>query len=158
MEHIINPEVDGILFDQYLKYLNSIKNKLPAHIYAFASNPDHFNLESHSSLHDAWIESCIVREVATGERNQVRKLEIKLILLGPYHDKRIHLCYTGVVSYRFDVPTRGTFENNGHGDLYTHEIRLGHDETIIHELMFEREASLLIECSDIQHSEELINS
>ncbi len=159
MEHIINSRIDKIDFDRYLKYVDSVRSKLPAHVYAFASDPHHFDLSSHSSLHDAWLETCNVRERASGERNQVRRLEIEITLLGPFHDRRIYLSYKGVTRYSFDVPTRdGKLENKGHGDLHTHEIRLSPEGLIIHELMFERGATFLIECSDIQHSEELIKS
>jgi hypothetical protein len=159
MEHIINSEVGGIDFDKYLKYVNSIKSKLPAHIYAFASDSGHFDFESHTSLHDAWIETWSVRETAAGEGNEIRGLEIDLSLLGPFHDRRIHLRYTGVKSYKFDVPSKNNkFGDKGHGDLYTHEIRLSHDGLLIHELLFERGATFLIECSDIRHSVAIIKA
>jgi len=64
--------------------------------YAFASHTDHFNLDSRSSLHDAWLEALTVRETASDERKQIRQLEIQVCLFGPYHDRRVHLNYTGV--------------------------------------------------------------
>jgi len=143
----------------YEKYLPSIRGKLPEHVYAFAANPDHFNLESRSSLHDAWLESIVVNEIATGERNEIRQLEVKLSLLGPFHDRRIHLHYTGVAQYSFKASPKydqSGLQHTAHGDLFTHEIRLGNNGLIIHELLFEREATFLIECVDIRHSEELI--
>ncbi len=158
MEHIISRDVNGIDFNKYLKYLNAIKSQLPAHIYAFASNPSHFDLDSPTSLHDAWLESCTVRERANGERNEIRRLEIDLTLLGPFHDRRIHFHYSGVRSYRLDAPVGDAkFEQKGHGDIFTHEIRLSHDGLLIHELLFERGAIFIIECLDIHHSEELID-
>jgi hypothetical protein len=146
-------------YSEYEKYIHSIRAELPEHIYAFASNPAHFNLGSPSSLHDAWLESLVVNEVATGERSEIRQLEVKLTLLGPSHDRRINLHYTGVAQYSFQVPPRygqSRYHYTAHGDLFTHEIRLGHNGLMIHELLFEREATLLIECTDIRHSEELI--
>ena len=158
MEHILGKpgEID---YFNYKKYVQSIRGQLPAHIYAFTANINHFNLESHSSLHDAWLESLTVREPATGERNEIRRLEVKMALLGPFHDRRIHLHYTGVTRYSFDCPPRYShprYEHTTHGDLFTHEIRLGHDGLFIHELLFERDATFLVECADIRHSEELI--
>jgi len=144
---------------EYENYIHSIRAKLPEHIYAFASNPDHFNLESHSSLHDSWLESLVINEVASGERSEIRQLEVKVDLLGPFHDRRIHLHYFGVAQYSFNTPPRygdSRYQHAGHGDLFTHEIRLGHNGLFIHELLFEREATFLIECADIKHSEELI--
>jgi hypothetical protein len=91
VEHILKSETDGIDFDRYRVYVESIRNKLPEHVYAFASNPGHFNLDSRSSLHDAWLETLMVRETASGERKQIRQLEIQVCLFGPYHDRWIHL-------------------------------------------------------------------
>lgn len=158
MDHIYN-KPGAIEYGKYKEYVESIREKLPEHIYAFAANPDYFNLKSHSSLHDAWLESLTVMETASGDRSQVRKLEIKISLLGSFHDRRIHLHYTGVARYSFDAPPRygePRYEHTAHGDLFTHEIRLGHQGLFIHEILFERDATFLIECSDIRHSEELI--
>jgi hypothetical protein len=160
MEHILNSEVDGIDFDRYRAYIGSIRSKLPAHVYAFASNPEHFNLESRSSLHDAWLETLTLREAASGERNHIRILEINICLLGHYHDRRIHLAYTGVTQYSFVMPPRHghpRYKHTAHGDLFTHEIRLGNSGLFLHELLFERDATLLIECADLVHSEEMIS-
>jgi hypothetical protein len=160
MEHI-HSKPGEIDYGIYEKYVQSIREKLPEHIYAFAANPNHFDLRSHSSLHDAWLESLTVKEAATGERNEIRRLEVKISLLGPFHDRRIHLHYTGVTRYLFDTPAQyddRRYEHTAHGDLFTHEIRLGHNGLFVHELLFERDATLLIECSDIQHSEELIEN
>ncbi len=63
------------------------------------SNPGHFNLDSRSSLHDAWLETLTIRETASGERKQIRQLEVHVRLLGPYHDRWIHLNYAGVTQY-----------------------------------------------------------
>jgi hypothetical protein len=104
VEHILNSETAGIDFDRYRVYVESIRNKLPEHVYAFASNPGYFNLDSHSSFHDAWLEALTVREAASGEREQIRQLEIQLCLFGPYHDRWIHLNYVGVEQYSFQMP------------------------------------------------------
>ena len=159
MEHILNSENEGIDFGRYSAYVASIREALPPHVYAFASDPRHFDLSSHSSLHDSWLETLTVREAASGERQEIRRMEVSLCLLGPFHDLRIHLHYTGVTRYELTAPPRygeARYEHTAHGDLYTHEIRLGHDGLLIHELLFERGATLLVECADIRHSEESI--
>jgi hypothetical protein len=159
MEYILNDEVEGIDYDSYRAYVESIRERLPPHVYAFALDSRHFDLESHSSLHDSWLESFTVQETASGERHEIRRLEIAIALLGPFHDLRIHLRYTGVTKYSFSAPPRyghSRYDHTAHGDLFTHEIRLGHEGLLVHELLFERDATFLIECSDIRHSEELI--
>ena len=163
MEHIVNAATAGIDFDftRYSAYVASIRHKLPPHVYSFASDGRYFDLSSHSSLHDAWLETLTVREAASGDRHQVRRMEVALCLLGPFHDRRIHLYYTGVTRYTFTAPPRyrePRYEHTAHGDLLTHEIRLGNDDLLIHEFLFERDATLLIECSDIRHSEESITN
>jgi hypothetical protein len=158
MEHILNSQTDGVDWTRYSAYVESSRHKLPLHVYSFASDPRYFDLKSHSSLHDAWLETLTVREVASGERQQLRRMEIAMCLLGSFHDRRIHLHYTGVTRYAFNVPPRRgepRYEHTAHGDLGTHEIRLGHDGLLVHELLFERDATFLIECSDIRHSEEV---
>ena len=159
MEHIVRSGTEGIDFTRYSAYVASIKHKLPTHVYSFASDPRYFDPSSHSSLHDAWLETLTLREAASGERQGVRHLEVALCLLGPFQDRRIHLRYSGVTSYSFTAPPRygePRYEHIAHGDLITHEIRLGRDGLLIHELLFERDARLLIECLDIRHSEETI--
>ena len=88
-------------------------------------------------------------------------MEIVISLLGPFHDRRIHLHYIGVTRYSFAAPPRygePRYEHTAHGDLFTHEIRLSHEGRLVHELLFERDATFLIECSDIRHTEETITN
>ena len=102
MKYITNSEAEGVRinidFGRYQTYLESIKNKLPAHIYSFASNPCYFDFESRSSLHDAWLETVTVQEAASGQRKQFRRLEVCVCLLGPFHDRRIKLRYTALLN------------------------------------------------------------
>jgi hypothetical protein len=161
MDHILNSETEGIDFTRYSAYIESIRHKLPPHVYSFASDSRYFDLTSHSSLHDAWLETVTVQEIASGERREIRRLEIAISLLGPFHDRRIHLQYSGVTRYSFVAPPRygeSRYEHIAHGDLLTHEVRLGHDNLLIHEILFERDATFLVECSDIRHVEEVIAS
>jgi hypothetical protein len=147
-----------INFDRYAAYLESVRGQLPAHVYAFAADPNHFNLNSRSSLHDAWLEKLCVVEPATGSRSEVRAIEIHLRLLGPFHDRYINLVYTGVSMYDLGAPARPgepRFTHTAHGDLLTHEVRFENDR-LVHEILFERKVTFLIECSDIKHSEEPI--
>jgi hypothetical protein len=161
MEHILNAQTEGIDFTRYSLYVESIREKLPVHVYSFASNPEYFNLTSPSSLHDAWLESVTVQEAASGDRSQIRRMEIAISLLGPCHDRRIRLNYSGVTRYSLVAPPRygePRYEHTAHGDLFTHEIRLVSEKLLIHEILFERDATFLIECSDIRHSEEMFAS
>src|SRR5262249_19569328 len=75
MEYILNAETDGIDFDRYSAYVESIRTRLPSHVYAFASNPCYFDLNSRSSLHDAWLEDLTAekRRVVSGIKSVVWK-------------------------------------------------------------------------------------
>lgn len=160
MEYIITPASNIIDFHSYQKYLLSIKDRLPAHVYTFASDEKYFDLRSPTSLHDAWLETCTIKESGTGNRNQIRMLEVHISLLGQFHDRRIHLSYRGVNSYSFKNQHGGDSsvgKEKNHGDLYTHEIRLSPDGLLIHELLFER-GTFLIEFEEFQHSEELVTA
>ena len=148
-------------YPSYQRYLESIRDKLPGHIYSFAADINHFNFESHISLHDAWLETLTVKAVATGKRKEIRDLEINLTLLGPFQDRRILLHYTGVAQYSFAAlsqPDRSAHQQSALGDLLTHEIRLGRDGLFIHELLFDHDAHFFVECVDIMHSEEAITT
>lgn len=159
MEYILNDRVEGIDFGAYSEYVESIKDRLPGHVYAFASGSQYFDLSSPSTLHDAWLESLVIRENATGERKQIRRTEIDICLLGAFHDRRIRLHYTEVSGYSMTLrhdEGNSRWAHTAHGDLFTHEIRLGNGGFLIHELLFEEEARIVIEGKDIRHSEELI--
>ena len=161
MKHILDEADNNINFDRYATYVETIKAKLPLHVYDFASNPELYNLSSKSSLHDAWLEHITISEPSSGERNEIRKLEIEMVLLGPHHDRTIKLKYMGVSKYNLGSPARPgepRFTHTAHGDLHTHEIRLSSSGLIEHELLFERGTSFLIECEDLKHSEILIES
>jgi len=161
MQYVLTGNSGDIDYFPYRAYVESIRERLPSHVYAFASDIRYFDIQSHSSLHDSWLESFTVREVASGERQEIRRMEIAIALLGPFHDLRIHLHCTGVTRYSFIVPPHyenSRYDHTAHGDLFTHEIRLGHEGLLVHELLFERDATFLIECSDIRHSEEILQT
>lgn len=137
-------------YRRYAAYLETIRGELSAHVYAFAANPDHFDFQSHSSLHDSWLESFCIHERGEGERSQIRSVEISLCLLGAFHDRQIHLHYTGVKAYEVSMPPSAS----GHPrDLFTHEVRLGDSGLVIHELGFVNDGKILIECADFRHWE-----
>lgn len=129
---------------------------MPKHVYDFAADCGHFDLTSHSSLHDAWLESITIQENASGDRSQVRVSEITIRLLGPFHDRHIHLRYEGVTGYSSVMPARHgepRYTHTAHGDLYTHEILVNERDLLTHKLLFERESTVFIECANITHRE-----
>lgn len=96
-----------------------------------------------------------MREVATEPKRRGRHLEIRLCLLGAWHDRWIRLTYTGVTQYSLRKHA-ATTDDVEHGDLTTHEIRLSSAGLLVHEILFDGDATLLIECADIRHEESRI--
>lgn len=140
-------------FGAYAAYLATVRDRLPAHVAAFASDERHFALNAPETLHDAWLVGITVREPATGARQELRRTEVDVRLLGPFHDREHVLRYTGVRRYE----AVGVGVADGHGDLYTHEVRLASDGVgLIHEYLFHgwpdgNDSRVLIECANFTH-------
>jgi hypothetical protein len=151
MDYILTER--GIDFDAYGAYLATVRGQLPAHVAAFAADPRHFALDAPETLHDAWLVALTVREPAEGTRRERRATEVEVRLLGPFHDREHVLRYMGV--RRYEVVGAGVAR--GHGDLYTHEVRLASDGVgLIHELLFSARpdgaaSRLLVECANFTH-------
>jgi hypothetical protein len=151
MHHILSER--GIDFDAYAAYLATVRDRLPAHVAAFAGDPRHFALDAPETLHDAWLEALAVREPGKGARRDVRATELEVRLLGAFHDRTHRLRYSGVRHYE----VLGAHVAGGHGDLLTHEVRLAPDGAgLVHEYLFRgrvagAESRILIECVDFTH-------
>ena len=150
--HIVTDR--GIDFAAYMAYLTGVEHRLPPHVAAFARDSRHYGLDTRETLHDAWLESLTVTEPARGDRHQERQTRVELRFLGAFHDRLHVLTYTGVRRYAFS----GNRVAAGHGDLYTHEVRLAGDGIgVEHEFVFVRqrsgvwEATLLVECAEFTH-------
>ncbi len=170
--HYILQDDGTINVDPYFAYLNTIKEQLPPGAPSFALKREHYTLWDRETLHDAWVEFVTIREPATGERSEHRHLQIDVCLLGPHHDRRIWLTYQHVKSYTLRMPREiqqsfldwkgqpasffSLTNEDGHGDLYTHEVRISDKGFVIHELSFIGGSNMTIECSDILHREEFI--
>ena len=156
MKHIISDD-GGIDYDRYTRYLGTVQGHMPEHVFAFASDSRHFDLDSPTSLHDAWLESLSICESATGEGRSPRTTRIDIVLLGPQHDREILLRYENVARYRLSLENDGDrrFGPPSHGDLYTHEVRIEEDGMLVHELLFVDGGSMSITCRDLGHSERM---
>lgn len=75
-----------------------------------------------------------ILEPSSGERSEVRGLEIHVRLFGAYHDGYLNLAYERVRSYSLDTP--GQFwlppYGVGHGDWLVDEVRLSDRGFVIH--------------------------
>jgi hypothetical protein len=152
--NLLKKNKDGeIDFDAYFEYIRSLRTTMSASAFAFASNFDHYRLDSRVSLHDAWVQSIHISEVALGERRQTRKLAIELHLLGPYHNSILRLSYSNVKSYAADVRAEDA-GSIAHGDIAMHELTIDRETKVLrHEIQFASGSTLRIECGDLEFQE-----
>ncbi len=135
MEHLKRDASGTWQFDPYFAYLATIRDRLPAQVYAFASTWDHYALDNPRSLHDSWLEQIEVREAASGTRSEQRRTEMTLRLLGPMHDRIQVLRYRGVTDYR----VQGTSSRA---------------DRLVHELLFANGAEIVVECGHLDYDEQ----
>lgn len=138
-------------FAGYAAYLETIRARLPPSAYAFAAADWHYNPSDPRCPHDAWLEELCITEPATGDRRQHRTVDIRLRLLGAYHDGEIALHYRDVRGYTLRLPPRSADGPHGHGDWRDDEIRLSESGIVVHEIVFVGEGHLLIECADVAY-------
>jgi hypothetical protein len=130
----------------YCIYLESVKGQLPQAAYEFATASWHYNFEDHRSPHDGWLEEVVIRESASGEREEKRSLEIVVRLLAAYHDGHIKLKYSGVQSYSL---ASGLRNGSGHRDWLYDEVRLSEQGRVLHEVEWTGGGLWHIECDDV---------
>ena len=133
-------------WSKYCEYLESVRNHLPVAAYNFASAPWHYDFSDHRAPHDGWVEEIVIREPATGARNEHRSLEIVVKLLAAYHDGHIELKYSAVQNYSLAGD-----EQRGHGDWLYDEIRLSERGYVLHEIEWSCGSRWIIECNDISY-------
>jgi hypothetical protein len=153
MKYIVDLPSGGWDLGNYFLHLNNAKEKLPAEVFSFASDTRNYDLESHQSLHDAWLENLKITEPASGDRSEIRTIEIECRFLGPYHDLFINLKYSGVSSFSFltpEVTGEEKFSTVGHGDLLMHEITMNQNQ-MNHELIFSRGSIFKIAFANLRH-------
>ena len=133
----------------YCAYLESVEGQLPHPAYDFATAPWHYDFSDHRAPHDGWLEALVVREPASGERKENRRLEIVVQLLAAYNDGHIELKYSDVQNYSL---ASGDTDSSGQGDWLYDEVRLSERGSVLHEVEWSRGGSWLIECGDIVYT------
>lgn len=146
-----NGEIDRTTFDKYLQRLKAIRDKLPETVYQFAVAGWHYDNQDHQCPHDSWIESIEINEVASGSRSEIRKIEIKIKCLGAFHDGYFYLHHRGVTKYSINHHAKQP-NTHGHGDWLLDEISLSKDDLVVHEIIFNENSKITIECTDIEYN------
>jgi hypothetical protein len=138
----------GWVLDDYLQYLAENAAAFPSGARSFATAHWHFDVKHHQCPHDSWLEEFSIREVASSRRREVRSLGIIAKFLGAYHDGYFNLQYEGVSSYSLKLDAvKGS---GGHGDWIIDEITMSDTHFIHHEILLS-EATLSVDCTDLQY-------
>lgn len=130
-----------LAFKNYEAYIVKVKDKLPPHLLEMIQSDWYFNFNDHRCPHDAWLKTFVISE------NQASKLvDIKITLLGAYHDMELEFRYKGVSHYNL----KGWDLKNGHNDWRYDEFRISESGKIIHEVEWRPEdTEFIIEAEEI---------
>jgi hypothetical protein len=140
-------------WEAYKNHLDLIQEKLPLKTRDFVLTDWYYNTHDPRCPHDAWVEHASLKEDATGDRRQIRKINLEVRLLGAWHDGHIDFIYRDVKAYSLKRPENVWLppDNTGHGDWLYDEVRLSADNRIVHEIAFANKAEWLIECLEIEY-------
>jgi hypothetical protein len=145
-------EEGAALFERYYEYLDGVKEKMPQEAYSFAVADCHYDHDDPRCLHDGWVEELVVAEISSGTRSEIRDLQVRVRLLGAWHDGHIGLTYTKVQSYLFETPRKLEHPmrpNKGHEDWVIDEVRLSESGCVLHEVALSRGSRWVIESEDL---------
>jgi hypothetical protein len=158
MAYILSTQRDSdepkasMLWHEYHRYIRSNKSIFPPGAYALATSDWYYDFSDHRAPHDAWLEWAKFEEPATGERNEIRHLSLRVRLLGAYHDMYLEFFYPKVFAYSLNNRTSA----NGNSDWRYDEFRLSPNGHLLHEIEWAGgpgiEANWLIEASDVELS------
>ncbi len=149
-----NPENDEISPEElkdrrnkYYAYLESIRDRLPPVAYAFAIADWHYDVSDPRCLHDAWVDRVTLATVPSlrtfkRQSKQHHRTELRVRLLGAYHDGLIELRYVNVQECVLSED----------GEWLYDEIRLSEDGRVIYEISFASRKRWLITCENIEYT------
>jgi hypothetical protein len=109
----------------------------------------HYDHNDHRCPHDSLVEAITISEPASGKRREKRHIEIKVRLLGAFHDGHLELSYSDVQAYSLT----GASDKRrlvGHDDWLVDEVRLSEKKQVEHEILFVSGSRWLVECADIR--------
>lgn len=147
----IRKSANGYELDRYFAYLTANRAKLPPNALEFAEAPWHYKIDDSRCPHDSWVEALSIIEPATGSRQEIRRLEILVRLLGAYHDGHIELRYLDVTSYSLLHDRGHALQRSSiaHDDWLIDEVLHRDDGSVTHEIAFASGAVWNIGCADI---------
>ena len=140
-------------YDAYRQLIEAARGRMPVEAVEFALAEWHYDFTDHRCPHDAWVVSVNMVESASGGRQEVRTLELRVVLLGAYHDGHIHLTYPGVRRYSLGHPA----VTAGHGDWLVDEVRPAGEPgaergLVVHEIAFDGGGTWAIEAENVLYT------
>ncbi len=134
--------------EAYADYLHENRSRFPPRALAFASAEWHYDYNHSRCPHDASLLTLQVIEDKAAE-SEFRKIDIRVRLLGAYHDGHIDLAYLNVQKFSVNVYAFKELSCfRGFGDWLIDEIRLLELGRVVHEVQWSN-AKWQIECDDI---------
>jgi len=149
MKYIKKNELGFMSYDAYFSYLGSIRHELGEELFSFASNPARHDLSSAGSLHDAWVASLELRSSYLENNRSSTTPDVRLVLLGQYHDRLHTLSYFNVQTCRIDFQLCSDGRKR---DLLQHELRY-EDGRLEHEFVFDGDMAIEIHCGSMKYEE-----
>ena len=137
-------------FQRYREFIDQNKDRFPESVFELASSEWYFNPSDHKCPHDASLERLTVEEPSAGDRHEIRKVNIRIVLLAAYHDGYIEFFYDGVTKYSLE----GAAVTEGHHDWKFDEFRLSDEGRVIHEIEWaglSQTAHWIIEASNVTY-------
>jgi hypothetical protein len=156
MSFILSAQLDAdncdprALWQKYQEYVRANERAFTPGAFALATAEWFFGSDDHRAPHDAWLESAVFAEPSAGSRSEIRSLNLRVRLLGAYHDQYLELFYPHVYSYTFSHSAVA----EGHFDWRYHELRISERGRLVHEIEWAGrpgvEGRWLLEVSDVQ--------
>ena len=128
-------------YTPYFAYIDSVKERWPPTLHAFASDVARYELQGTKTLHDAWLEEVSCRNTYEEDSN---------VLLGSTLVLVLRQAFGGVISLTYGGVSGWTF--HGHPerwpdraiDLLMHEFSMEAHGVYAHRIAFDRNVSLEI--------------
>jgi hypothetical protein len=157
---LIYYDENGWQLENYLNYLEEIKDRLPLKAREFAFLEGHYDITHKRCPHDSWVEWIAIQEIHEWKNDRIkgeRPLKITARFLNAFHDGWFELTYEDVQQYSLSLDRIKRIGLNdkihgpkiGHGDWIVDEILLDSDGFISHEIEFRDSALWKIKCANI---------
>jgi hypothetical protein len=151
-EQLYDEVAGDVAFARYQAYLDTVGARMPAGARALATSAWYFDSRDHRAPHDAWLERACVEETVSPDGR--RSVQIRVRLLGAYHDGHIEFYYRDVRYYRIALEPRDRDAGHGHRDWRHDEFRVAADGRVEHEIEWwgiQSTGTWLIDAADVEY-------